>query len=248
VSHLNRRSVVLVDETAEPVAATDLADRAWFWPLGLGRLQPHQTARRRRSTPRFNGILPSPREIARRSGRRLDFGKGDRRYVVRRRLQCIAAPKRPSSQRDNLVGCASASRRAVCRSAVVQPPTPRCVDIDSTSRRRNRVLGSIAETLSRAPDARPGALSPPRSTHRRPPAPGSRGGKQPRSYWAGCSLLYRFRADSWAGARPRGIRWRTRERHHGCRPNLVRAWHADALRACSSPHGSASTVGASPRP
>src|SRR5215218_8440058 len=76
--------------------------------------------------------------------------------------------------------------------------------------------------------------------------PGSRGDKWSRSYWPGCSRLYRFRADSWAGARPGGIRWRTRERHHGCGPSLVRAWHADALWACSSPHGSASTLGACP--
>ena len=86
------------------------------------------------------------------------------------------------------------------------------------------------------------ATDPPENRQR----PGSRGGKRPRSHWPGCSRLYRFRADSWAGARPRGIRWRTRERHHGCGPSLARAWHADALRACSSPHGSASTVGACP--
>ena len=105
---------------------------------------------------------------------------------------------------------------------------------------RRRVLGSIAETLHRSI----GAIR--RQPRYRSRDPAGRGRTRPRSYWPCRSRLYRFRADSWAGARLGGVRRRTRERHHGCGPNLARAWHADALRARGSPHGSASTVGACP--
>ena len=87
------------------------------------------------------------------------------------------------------------------------------------------------------------AATDPAETRQRP---GRRGVKRTRSHWPDRSRLYRFRADSRAGARPRSIRWRTRTLDHGLGAGRARAWHVDALRAGSSPHRSASTVGARP--